>query len=358
MTPRTFFRRPAVRGTWIAVLAVVAVSGVGQPAAATAAADHRSTGHHGTFLVWTQYDAVGTGRIMLADSTGRNARAISHPPVGGEDIDPQVSPDGTRVLFERDLPAEGSADIRVVRTDGTGERLLNLGCTAPCAADLMPNWTPNGRGLTWTAVVGPFDPETGDAHSALLWTAELDGSHRRQLSRPGLELQRCEEYGAQYAPAGYLVWSRLCSGLGITVVRRDTNGRERLLTPWSLGADLPDISPATEGPTKDLVVVETAGSGEPGEPSAAVATVPATCRDQSDCARHIRYLTSPTSKPDQHFNPAWSPTGRQIAYTRFISGTETRPPLGDIWTMNWNGTDKRPVVTSPLFDFVPEWGRR
>jgi hypothetical protein len=340
------------------VLAVTAVLGVGPPPAATAAEDHAPSRPHGTVLVWTQFDDFGTARVMLSDAAGRNARAITHPPVGGVDLDPQVSPDGTRVLFERDVPAQFSADIGLVRIDGTGERLLNLGCVTPCADDLIPNWTPDGRGLTWTPVVGPFDPETGDAQSALLWTANLDGSHKRRLSRPGLEAQHCEEYGAQYAPAGYLIWSRLCSGLGITVVRRDPNGRERLLTPWSLGADLPDISPATHGPTKDLIVVETAGTDEPGQPSATIATVPATCRDQADCARHIRYLTSPTSKPDQHFNPAWSPTGRQIAYVRFVNGSETRPALGDIWTMNWNGTHKRPLITTPMFDFRPEWGLR
>jgi hypothetical protein len=335
---------------WLTVPVAAALLVAGQSGSAGATADHSPTGSHGTFLVWTQLDATGTGRIMVADPAGRHARALTHPVVGGVDLDPQVSPDSTRV-------PSGSADIGLVRVDGTDERVLDLGCVAPCLDDLMPNWTPDGRGLTWTPIVGPFDPVTGDAASAVLWTADLDGNHKRRLSRPGLEGRHCEEYGAQFAPAGYLIWTRGCAGLGRTVVRRDTNGRERLLTPWSIGADLPDISPATHGPTKDLVVFETDGSGAPDEPSAAIATVPATCRDQADCARRIQYLTSPTSKPDQYFNPAWSPTGRQIAYTHFLYGSPTRPPSGDIWTMNWNGTHQRAVVTSPLFDFRPEWGR-
>jgi Tol biopolymer transport system component len=93
--------------------------------------------------------------------------------------------------------------------------------------------------------------------------------------------------------------------------------------------------------------------------STAVATVPSTCRSQAECAKHIRYLTSPNSQPDQNFNPAWSPDGRTVAYVHFTLGTPPDiPPAADIWTMKWNGANQQPVVTSPLFDFRPEWGQR
>ena len=345
-----------LRGRILVVLVVTAVLVFAQASSASATVGLENVGRSQTVLVWSQYDAsFSTVRVMLSDSAGGHARAITHPPDGAIDLDPQVSPDGIHVLFERDLPPFGIVHIGTVRIDGSEEHLLDLGCVDPCAGDLMPNWTPDSRHLTWTRVVGPFDPDTGDAQSAVLWLGDLAGKHQRRLSPPGIELKRCEEYGAQYAPAGYTILTRLCAGLGLTVVRRETNGRERLLTPWSVNADLPDISPATVGPTKDLVVFETPTPNG----STAVATVPSTCRDQAECAKHIRYLTSPNSQPDQNFNPAWSPDGRTIAYVRFTPGIPPDvPPAADIWTMKWNGANKQPVVTSPLFDFRPEWGQR
>jgi hypothetical protein len=51
------------------------------------------------------------------------------------------------------------------------------------AADIIPGWTPDGRHITFSRVVGPF--VNGNAASAVLYTAELDGSHIRRLSEPG-----------------------------------------------------------------------------------------------------------------------------------------------------------------------------
>jgi hypothetical protein len=51
----------------------------------------------------------------------------------------------------------------------------------------------------------------------------------------------------------------------------------RRLTPWRLGTDVIDLSPATGGPTKNRIVFETYGMGPPKGKSQNVATVPATC---------------------------------------------------------------------------------
>ena len=316
-----------------------------------AAAGHRER------LVWAQSfetDSLG-GRIVIADPDGRNVRPLTHPPEGAADVDPKISPDGTRVLFERDFP-DGNARVGLVGVDGRGERVLDLGCTDPCASDNIPNWTPDGRHVTWTRVVGPFDPVTEDAQSAVLWIADLHGRHVRRLSPPGVD-PAYEETDAEFAPGGYLILLRLAridGEIKSAILRRDLDGRhERQLTPWSVDADLPDPSPARWGPTRDLVVFETFGHGPPEGVAQAVATVPATCRGEDECASRIRYLTSPSTGPFQHFNPAWSPDGRRIAFVRF----GYPPLLGDIWTMRWNGADQRAVADSPLFDYRPEWGR-
>jgi len=60
------------------------------------------------------------------------------------------------------------------------------------------------------------------------------------------------------------------------------------LTPWRLDGDTADLSPATHGPTKDLVAFETFGHGAPEGAQSDVATVPATCGSLADCTSKIR----------------------------------------------------------------------
>ena len=57
------------------------------------------------------------------------------------------------------------------------------------------------------------------------------------------------------------------------------------------------------------------------------------------------------------FNPAWSPSGARIAYTLFKGpGAHHRCCVGDIWTARADGTDRKPVSTSPRFEYRPDWG--
>jgi TolB protein len=221
----------------------------------------------------------------------------------------------------------------------------------PCQDELTPTWTPDGSHLVFTRVVGPFDP--GFAASAVLHQTDLDGRQVTRVSPEGID-GIYEEYHASFAPRGYMVFVRLRNAdLSLAVFRTQRNGDVRQLTPWELGADLPFVSPARTGPTRDLVVFET--PARPGLPAAAVATVPADCRTLERCEHQIRFLTSQTALPEEAFNPSWSPDGRRIAFVSFAF-IAPGPPRGDIWTMRWNGRDLQPVSESPLFEFRPAWG--
>jgi hypothetical protein len=127
------------------------------------------------------------------------------------------------------------------------------------------------------------------------------------------------------------------------------------LTPWSLNADLADVSLATSGPTKNTVVFETYGHGAPDGVASAVATVSATCCGHKP--RTIHYLTAPTALPRMSFNPSWSPDGTHIAFTRFRFNETTQRAFGDIWVMRWDGEHKHPVVNTDLFEYRSDWGR-
>ncbi len=255
-----------------------------------------------------------------------------------------------------DLP--DTSKIGVVGAGGRGERILNLHCTDPCVGVGTPTWTPDGQHIVYTRGIGPFDQVNGSLRSAVLWRSDLSGRHQSRLSQPGID-GVFEDYNATFAPDGYIVFIRVRNAdIKSAAFRMDADGSHiRRLTPWSLDADELSVSPARTGPSKNLVVFETYGHGQPAGTAQAIATVSANSRCREGCAEHVRYLTSPGSLPVQHFNPAWSPDGRQIAYVRFSYVKTANPPVrGDIWRMRWNGAHKERVSHSLLFEFRPAWG--
>jgi hypothetical protein len=88
----------------------------------------------------------------------------------------------------------------------------------------------------------------------------------------------------------------------------------------------------------------------------AVATVPATCRSDADCTPHP-VPTSATALVQSSSRP-----GRQRPAHRVLSirttGSSNRPLRleGDIWTMRWDGQDRKAAVDSRLFEYEPSWG--
>ena len=339
-----------------ALLLAAGTTAIATPAFATAQNDY---GHHTDVLAWSRYDDAvsGTARIVVTDARAHRITPITHPPTGAQDIDPRISPDGRWILFERDLPTPES-EAFIIGTDGRGEHRLDLRCTAPCAGTNDPSWTPDGHHVIYDRVSGPFD-SNGNAASAVLWVSTLDGAHQVRVSAPGIE-PTFEETDATFAPAGYRVVLRFGNGHS-AVFREWLDGSHAVqLTPWGLDADLPFVSPARYGPSRDHVVFETYGSGAPDGSTVGqrVATVPTTCTSLGDCTAKIRYLTPPTPLPVMYFNPSWSPDGHRVIFVRFDHDAVKHLASGDIWTMNWNGTNPQPLSQDPRFEYRPVWGSR
>jgi hypothetical protein len=351
-------RRLAVLSLALAVSAAVAGFIPSSASSAPGTSRDRHPEERGTRIAWSRFVDLdfSAARIVIGRPNGGPVRELTHSSNGVQDIDPKFSPHGSRVLFERDFP-DGTTAIVVVNVDGSGEHVLPLGCVDPCAADVSPTWAPDGRHVYFTRVVGPFDQVNDSATSAVLWRARLNGHDLTRVSPPGID-GTYEDYLASFAPAGYMVFLRIRNAdIKSAAFRRDPGGHITQITPYRLDADELSVSPAATGPNKNLIVFETFGHGAPDGVASAVATVPAGCAPLKQCARRVKYLTSPHSLPDQHFNPSWSPDGRQIAFVRF-SFVDPGPAVGDIWRMDWNGRHQRAVSTSPLFEFRPAWGAR
>lgn len=299
-----------------------------------------------------------TRQLVVAQPNGNDLHALTHPKKNQFDIDAQFSPDGTQVAFERDIGNKDS-QLRLVGSDGQNERVIDFGCVDPCAVDIQPTWTRAGDRLLFTRVVGPFDAPGHSARSAVLHSAMLDGSDVKRISGPGID-GVYEDYYGRYAPdSSYLVATRIRNKpFNSAVFRMNVDGTGAVqLTPWKLDADLADLSPATDGATKDMVAFETYGhvmSSGPEGVSSNVATVPATCVSLSECREQIQHITHHHGGEAMAFNPTWSPDGRQIAYTKFSGGDKCC--VGDIWRMRPDGSHKRPVSQSTLFEYRPDWG--
>lgn len=106
---------------------------------------------------------VRAGQIWRMNADGTGKTRLTTPPAGYSDDRPSVSPDGTKIVFQRlgypfpGAPPEGSGQILVVNADGSG--LTNLSTSVGRTSDYGPDWSPNGQRIVFTRYVAPVCDE-------------------------------------------------------------------------------------------------------------------------------------------------------------------------------------------------------
>jgi len=340
------------RRTLLAVLATLTVASLGMAPGAAAAAGSAGRPSVAGTIVWTNRAADGSEHLLIARADGSHQRVLTPAVPDVVDIDAQISPDSRWIAYEEDDPTGSS--IHLIHPDGTGGHVLDTGCVDPCAAVISPTWL-SRTVLAFTVVDGPFDPVTSTAASAVLWSERLDGTGRERVSAQGID-GTYEDYKLRAAPGGqYLTFERLSNVTGQTALfRMTTDGSSvQQLTPWDISAEQYDLSTAQQGPTRDLIVFESFGRGDPDATFADLATVPATCGSLTECATRIDWLTDNGATGRRNANPQWSPDGSSMVFT-------DRPSIDDqnaeIWTMRFGGDLRLKISTSPGFDYRPAWG--
>jgi Tol biopolymer transport system component len=268
--------------------------------------------------------------IVTVNPDGSGVVKLTSTPARTYDFNPDWSPDGTKIAFERDAGA--SQEIFTMTADGADLQQITFDAFP---GDMDPAWSPDGMKI---AVVRFDIPAGRDG----LYVMNADGSHPVQVTQNDARGGYVEP---QWSPDGtklvYAIESDT-AGHAIFTINLDGTG-DHQLTPWTLNGLHPDWSPDGRTILFEAPDVDNAPPGISGN----VYTI------RPD-GSHLTAITH--HQGDVHAtNPAWSPDGKKIVFVQIPTG-----PRGythtDIFTMNADGSGLQQVTTSAHFDFRPDWG--
>lgn len=295
-----------------------------------------------------------TGAIFTIRPDGTRERQITYPPLGFVDRNPDISPDGRRITFERegvDCGPDCSYDeIFVVDADGTHLTQLThnppgKACGTGGFCSGSPAWSPNGRRIAFRRASGPVVDDLIENQG--IYVMKADGSAVHQITQKG-RLALGEDTDPQWSPNGRRIvfqrfnvrTARPQDGVALWIINLHS-GREHRVTPFGLRAgDTPDWSPDGQ-----RILFHSNVDGPPIE-SANLYTV------RPD-GRHLHQLTFAADGVLQYLGSSYSPNGKRITFGR-------RPATGgtaaDVFVMRADGTHRRPVTRTELYDSYPDWG--
>jgi Tol biopolymer transport system component len=257
-------------------------------------------------------------RVIGSDGSGDHEIGGDVP---GEHLQPDWSPDGTRIVFT----SRGSKDqlFEVDANGGAAKQLLE--CADPCFVNESPAYSPDGRKVAFVQMLGQGGTHPDDCG---LWILDRATGKSRRLTRHATCQDR-EAYPRWSPDGSKLVFFREHYGANDATERTAVftvsaqGGKARQLTPWEMIAGHPDWSPDGK-----LIVFSTYPLGF--FPEATVSHIYTMRPDGTN----RRQLTDYSSAEGRASHPRWLPDGTGIVYVLGQKGHR------ELWRMAPDGTER------------------
>ncbi len=298
----------------------------------------------GTEIVFQSSDST-ISDIYVANADGSGVTRLTDHPYA--DVAPSWSGDGRQIYFlSYNRDGRQTLDLYVMKADGTDVHsvVAGLGTTEPPWGHVPYAVSPDGTRIALGGITPLQSPANAD-----LFVMNVNGS---QLT-PLVDLP-CDEYyyhceyleavawspdgqRIAYAPCWSAHGSYTCS---IGVVNADGTG-QRVLASFEAITTKPAWSPDGQ-----RIVFSSNGTRSSLEFPLDLEII------NADGTGRMVLLTglAPNS------SPSWSPDGHSIVFGRFLpSWTSPLPTQGELFAINVDGTDLRPVLTVPGGAFAPDW---
>jgi TolB protein len=285
--------------------------------------------------------AQTTRAVFVIAPDGASEQQLTHPSSGIVDDQPDWSPTGSMLAFERCM---SRCEVWTIGAGRSGLRRLGPDCgridPPACEDRSAPAWSPDGNAIAIDRAWGPVVHDT--IKFSALSVIDADGGHLRQLmvSKPfGGDIGN-----AMWSPDG----KRLVFGVHMSASGHPAEGRAlfvinangsglRRLTAWKLsGGDHPDWSPNGKRILFRVVRADEIHGGNLY-----------TIRPDGTGLKQLTRYGRATSILSYSF----SPDGKWITFAR--SGVRGQP---DVFVMRADGTGLRPVTRTALWESAPDWG--
>lgn len=248
------------------------------------------------------------------------------------------SPDGSRIAFRWQGP------IRIMNADGSGIDELTTcrrpDCHADAGGDSHPSWSPDGTQVAFSRFNGSQEE---------LWVVGAEGADPRPLNQ-------------EFAAIVHVAWSP--DGGSIAVVGFSGPGPEmgpdriylvepetgEILRTLDAPSGLEFAGTISWSPDGKFLAFDAVGKGGTLD----VAGVYAMRNDGTD-ARLLTACPTDGSHSCTDMHPAWSPDGTEIAFTRALPEPGSDGFMGDIFVIDADGGEPRPVTSGPGLDCCPAW---
>lgn len=255
---------------------------------------------------------------------------------GGEQLHPDWSPDGTRIVLDA-ADLDGTYDIWILDTsDWSAEQVV--ACDAPCLWVQEPAWSPDGSRIAFQrhtqtdageiSTIEVLDVTTG-AITTLLATDPTEGVYAPRWSPDGASLVFEQT----------LVEGDAFKGVSLEVLDVANPGTTRQLIPVELFANNSDWSP-------DGALIAFSAPGEGGEPGGARSDLWVVAPDGTG----LRRVTDLASDGGTAVQPTFIDGGTRLAFklddealgasdamaSIALDGTDLKPLVGDDWVFGYH----------------------